>query len=70
MTSEKLTALKVARARTPGMFGDGRGLWLRVIASGARSWIYRFMLAGRAREMGLGSVAEAAKLTDAWAFPW
>jgi integrase len=58
MASEKLTALKVARARTPGMFGDGRGLWLRVIASGARSWIYRFMLAGRAREMGLGSVAD------------
>jgi integrase len=60
MASEKLTALKVARARTPGMFGDGRGLWLRVIASGARSWIYRFMLAGRAREMGLGSLADVS----------
>jgi hypothetical protein len=30
------------------------GLYLQVSADGAKSWIFRFMLDGRAREMGLG----------------
>ncbi|MGH7097657.1 MAG: tyrosine-type recombinase/integrase, partial [Stellaceae bacterium] len=51
----RLTAVKV-RAAAPGMHGDGAGLWLHVNAAGARSWIFRFMLNGRAREMGLGPV--------------
>jgi len=58
MASEKLTILKVARARTPGMLGDGKGLWLRVASGGSKSWVFRFMLAGRGREMGLGSLDE------------
>ena len=67
MASEKLTVLKVARARTSGMIGDGKGLWLRVAPGGSKSWIFRFMIAGRGREMGLGSVdditlAEAREL--------
>jgi integrase len=37
------------------MHPDGLGLYLHVSATGARSWIYRFMLGGRARHMGLGS---------------
>jgi integrase len=46
------------------MHPDGLGLYLHVSATGARSWIYRFMLDGRARHMGLGpthivSLAEA-----------
>jgi integrase len=49
----KLTALKVARARQPGMYHDGHGLYLQVTEGGA-SWIYRYMLNGKAREMGLG----------------
>ncbi len=36
------------------MYHDGGGLYLQVAASGAKSWIYRYMLNGRAREMGLG----------------
>jgi Arm DNA-binding domain len=39
-----------------GVHGDGAGLWLQVTTSGARSWIFRFCLFGRAREMGLGSL--------------
>jgi integrase len=54
-TTERLTALKVARAKLPGMYPDGRGLYLQVTAGGA-SWVYRFMLNGRARWMGLGPV--------------
>lgn len=39
------------------MHADGGGLYLQVSASGARSWIYRYSLRQRRREMGLGSVA-------------
>jgi Arm DNA-binding domain len=47
----------VARAiGKPGMYADGGGLYLQV-SSGGASWIYRYMLNGIAREMGLGPVA-------------
>jgi integrase len=55
-TTGRLTALKVARAKRPGMYADGSGLYLQVTERGA-SWVYRYMLAGRAREMGLGPLA-------------
>jgi integrase len=55
-TTGRLTALKVGRAKRPGMYADGGGLYLQVSDSGA-SWIYRYMIAGRAREMGLGPLA-------------
>ncbi len=51
----KLSALKVQRQSKAGMFADGGGLYLRVSKTGGKSWIFRFMLAGRAREMGLGA---------------
>src|SRR5580704_18469779 len=47
-----------------GMYHDGRGLYLQVSAGGAKSWIFRFTLDGRAREMGLGPV-HAIPLADA-----
>jgi integrase len=58
----KLTALKVSRIKTPGMYADGGGLYLQVTTNSkngepAKSWIYRYMLRGRAREMGLGPLA-------------
>ena len=58
----KLTALKVARAAAPGMYADGGGLYLQVtvnnrIGEPAKSWIYRYMLRGKPREMGLGSLS-------------
>jgi integrase len=55
-TTGRLTALKVARAKRPGMYPDGGGLYLQVAAHGA-SWVYRYMLHGRARTMGLGPLA-------------
>ena len=63
---EKLTALKVERAKQPGMYGDGGGLYLRVTEDGAKNWVFRFMLNGRPRWMGMGplhtvSLAEARK---------
>lgn len=50
----KLNAKKVEAAKA-GVHGDGDGLYLDVKASGARSWIYRFMVAGKGRWMGLGA---------------
>lgn len=50
----RLSALSVSRARDPGMYADGGGLYLQVTHAHARSWIFRFMLDGRARSMGLG----------------
>ncbi len=52
--SAKLNALAAQRARRPGLFSDGAGLYLRVSRAETKSWVFRFMLNGRAREMGLG----------------
>jgi integrase len=60
----RLTALAVSRAKSHGMYADGGGLYLQVTGAGARSWIYRYTLNGRSREMGLGSVT-AVTLSEA-----
>jgi integrase len=60
----RLTALKASRTVKPGMYADGGGLYLQVTGTGAKSWIYRYMLRGREREMGLGSLS-AVCLADA-----
>src|SRR4029077_13922574 len=54
--SNKLSAVEVKGIGRRGMYHDGGGLYLQVSAGGAKSWIFRFMLDGRAREMGLGPV--------------
>ncbi|MBM3516340.1 MAG: DUF4102 domain-containing protein, partial [Alphaproteobacteria bacterium] len=54
--ANKLTALRVSRIVDPGMYGDGAGLWLRVEPSGSKGWLFRFMLNGKARTMGLGGI--------------
>jgi integrase len=36
------------------MYLDGRGLYLRIGPAGNKSWIYRFALGGKTRDMGLG----------------
>ena len=51
----KLTQLQVDRAKTAGLYGDGAGLSLKVTTGGSKSWIFRYMLAGKAHWMGLGS---------------
>jgi integrase len=60
----KLTALAVAKTSKPGYYGDGGGLWLQVAPSGSKSWIFRFKMAGKQREMGLGGLqtVELAKV--------
>jgi len=61
---ERLTTLGLSKIRVPGMYPDGGGLYLQVGPSGTRSWILRYALNGRERQMGLGplhdvSLAEA-----------
>lgn len=48
-----LTARRVETAE-PGRYVDGRGLMLVVKPSGARSWVLRYQLNGRRRDLGLG----------------
>lgn len=38
-----------------GLYPDGAGLYLQVTGAGGKSWILRYTLRGRSREMGLGS---------------
>ena len=53
-TTERLTALHVTwLASKPGFHADGGGLYLKVTDGGA-SWVFRFMVNGRRRYMGLG----------------
>lgn len=66
-----LTPLAVKNAK-PGRHADGGGLHLLVKESGARSWVYRFMLSGKSRDIGLGpagpdgiSLADARDARDA-----
>jgi hypothetical protein len=54
--TNKLSAVKIARLRKPGRYGDGGGLWLQVKPGGTKSWLLRYMRDGRARTMGLGPV--------------
>lgn len=60
----RLSARRVATVRSPGYYADGGNLWLQVSPSGSKSWIFRFTLNGRSREMGLGSV-DTFTLTEA-----
>ncbi len=59
----RLTALKVDRTRDPGLHHDGAGLYLQVTAGKdgvTKSWLYRFVLDGRERRMGLGSLNDVS----------
>ncbi|MDB5410289.1 MAG: integrase family protein, partial [Rhodospirillales bacterium] len=67
----KLSAIEVTKAKGPAVLHDGGGLYLRVAAPGkdktqpcSKSWVFRFQLDGKRRDMGLGpfpdvSLAEA-----------
>jgi integrase len=60
----QLSPLKIAQLKAPGKYHDGLGLYLHISPSGNKSWAFRYMIDGRAREKGLGplhtvSLAEA-----------
>ena len=61
---QRLSALQVTKLTKPGLYGDGGGLTLQINTAGAKSWLFRYMVAGKSFGMGLGpthtvSLAEA-----------
>ncbi len=61
---ELLTALAVSTKTKPGLYRDGGNLYLHITKAGVKSWVFRFMLGGKAREMGLGPL-HTVTLADA-----
>ncbi len=60
----KLSAVMVRALKFPAdksrpvRFGDGDGLYLQVAPGDTKSWLLRYTLNGKAREMGLGAAGE------------
>ncbi|MCA3754564.1 MAG: integrase arm-type DNA-binding domain-containing protein, partial [Phenylobacterium sp.] len=61
----QLTALEV-KHNGPGSYVDGAGLRLLVKPTGARSWVFRYSLRGKTRDLGLGDAGpDGVKLGEA-----
>jgi len=61
-----LSVKRVEHAK-PGRYSDGGNLYLQVMPTGSKSWIFRYQYAGRSHDMGLGptelvTLAEARDL--------
>lgn len=56
----QLTALSIKNAK-PGRHADGKGLYLLVKPTGARSWLLRVQVDGRRRDIGLGSFRDTPR---------
>jgi len=52
------TVEKLAKAAMAGLTNDGDGLYFKVGKTGGTSWIFRFKIAGKSRDMGLGRYPE------------
>jgi Arm DNA-binding domain len=59
-TLKKLSESFVKSVLDTGYYVDGGGLYLQISRVGTKRWVYRFALASRTREMGLGSVRDVA----------
>jgi Arm domain-containing DNA-binding protein len=53
---DRLSARSIASKRKPGYYCDGGGLYLQVSDAGTKSWVFRFKLNGKTRDMGLGAL--------------
>ena len=71
--THRLTPITIANKKKPGLHADGAGLYLKIRPTGGKSWVFRYMLDGKARYAGLGPIssitlaaarAEAARLAD------
>src|SRR5215468_8123982 len=67
MSINRLSQLEVSNANV-GMHADGGGLYLQVTRTRAgqhnKSWLFRYSIGGRERQMGLGLLTDV-KLVDA-----
>ncbi|MCX7365786.1 MAG: integrase arm-type DNA-binding domain-containing protein [Alphaproteobacteria bacterium] len=50
----RLTVLQIERLHVSGKHPVGDGLYLQITGTGTKSWLFRYRLRGRRREMGLG----------------
>ena len=62
--TNKLSAAKVRTVTKPGLYGDGHGLYLQVSSFETKAWVFRYMIDGTARKMGLGPL-HTVSLADA-----
>src|SRR5829696_3386518 len=67
-TAERLSARAVQTAKGEGgratLLADGKGLYLRIGPTGAKSWIYRYQDHGKQHDLGLGPYPDIS-LADA-----
>jgi integrase len=56
--TNRLNASRLRTLTRPGSYPDGSGLYLQVRSAQRRSWLFRYQLNGKARLMGLGTVAD------------
>lgn len=56
MAKIKILTARQVDTLAPGFHSDGGNLYLRVRDTGARAWVFRYKLAGRVIEIGLGPV--------------
>jgi hypothetical protein len=50
----RLSDIAVKAKKRPGYVADGGNLYLRVAHGGSKQWIFRFTVAGKTRDAGLG----------------
>jgi len=55
----KLNRTVVKALTSHGLYNDGGGLYLQITKGGSKSWIYRYKIFGRRRDMGLGAVSRS-----------
>jgi len=51
---ERLSRSDIKKARAPGLYPDGNGLYLQVTERGTKSWVLLYKYRKRRRKMGLG----------------
>ena len=62
-TVNQLTATKVQKVKTPGMYADGAGLYLQVTGEAAKSWILRYSLRGKRGKWAWARFAKSVSQT-------
>jgi hypothetical protein len=67
---KRLSAKAVENAKPKGeiprFLPDGGGLYLQVSATGTKSWMFRYAINGRERQMGLGSLSAHDPQRKSW----
>ena len=67
MVTNRLTDTRIRSLKKPGVYADGAGLYLRLHASGSKSWFFIYTRASKRHELGLGGLAGTAPVSLALA---